>query len=384
MLCDQAHYIMFEWANGGSLRHLWDRTSDVHLHLDRKRIQEFLEQLEGLAGALQKLHGTNSQTATGLAEANMKNSALLSSGHRSSNSRFNVTSAGMPHLHSLKANSANGVSSDTTHMPVIMVPDEDRDGDVKHWRHGDIKPENILVFKNSSWLGNLKIADLGLAKQHQFATEFRHQVTSTKHTTLHYEAPEAITNMKEPRSRRYDVWSMGCIILESIIWLLYGSRGLNEFYRESSRLKDHSRQTLYFTARSQPTEGSAELIANVSDIASHWIREMLENDPECQRYTALCQLLELVRDRLLVVPIPSQSKPREEVYREVEKIRRTAKDDQDYLFTGTDRRNVKIPSSLYAHNEIKPQKATPRPQSHLGVEIPLMNGSSERALVSHC
>ncbi|KAJ3578871.1 hypothetical protein NPX13_g1697 [Xylaria arbuscula] len=360
----QTHYIMFEWANGGTLRHFWDRNSNVHLYLDGERVREFLKQLEGLAGALQKLHGTNSQTATGLREAAMKGSTFSSSGHRLSNSKFSISKADKHQNHSLKTDPENDVSPGAAHMPVINTPDEDRDGDVKHWRHGDIKPENILIFRDKSWLGKMKIADLGLAKQHQFATEFRHQVTSTKHTTLHYEAPEAITNMKEPRSRRYDVWSMGCIILESIIWLLYGSNGLDEFYRENNRLKDHSRQTLYFTAKSQPTESGSELVAHVSDVALHWIREMLERDPECQRYTAFRQLLELVRDRLLVVPIPSKSKPAEnlhratssELYKEVENIRKTAEGDEDYLFTGTDRRNVKVPLPFHASNEISRKK----------------------------
>ncbi|KAK5631516.1 hypothetical protein RRF57_007230 [Xylaria bambusicola] len=385
----QTHYIMFEWANGGTLRHFWDHASDVHLHLNRPKVGEFLEQLYGLAGALQKLHGTNSQTSTGLADADRKNATSSNSGHRLSNPRSNGSEAVVSRTSSLGKGSGNGVPLGTAHMPVIMLQDENRDSDVKHWRHGDIKPENILVFKDLTWIGTLKIADLGLAKQHQFATEFRQQVTSTKHTTLHYEAPEAITNMKEPRSRRYDVWSMGCIILESIIWLLYGSKGLNEFYREVSRLKDHSRQTLYFTARSQPTDHGSELVATVSEIATHWIREMLENDPECQQYTAFRELLVLVRDRLLVVPIPSKSKPIEavyratsgELYREVGIIWTAAKRDEDYLFTGVNRRDVKVPSPLYARNETVLQRKTAHPQSHLGIEVPLTNGSSQRALL---
>ena len=38
----------------------------------------------------------------------------------------------------------------------------------ENWRHGDLKPDNILRFarKGSKALGTLKIGDLGLAKQH--------------------------------------------------------------------------------------------------------------------------------------------------------------------------------------------------------------------------
>ncbi|KAI0906731.1 heterokaryon incompatibility protein-domain-containing protein [Ustulina deusta] len=388
-----AYYIMLEWANGGTLRNFWDRTGDAHLHLNRQRIGEFLEQLCGLASALCKLHGTNTQTATALAEADMKNSASLNSAPRQLHSKPNVDTAIPRQADSFKAGpSINRASSGTDDRPTIILSNEDRDSDAKHWRHGDIKPENILVFEDATWLGTLKIADLGLAKKHQSATEFRHQVTSTKHSTLHYEAPEALTNTNEPRSRRYDVWSMGCIILESIIWLLYGSDGLNKFYRENKRFKDDPRRSLYFTTRRHPPNSGGDVVASVSDIASHWIREMLEKDPECKRYTALRQLLELVRDRLLVVPIPSRSRLGEtsyratsgELHREVDNIRRTANQDDEYLFTGTERRHVETPSSCNTHDEIVPQQKTARPQDRLGVNLALAHRSPQQAMLDSC
>ncbi len=47
-----------------------------------------------------------------------------------------------------------------------------------------------------------------------------------------YEPPEAEVGQNEPRSRRYDVWSMGCIYLEFAIWLLRGENGLQRFRRD--------------------------------------------------------------------------------------------------------------------------------------------------------
>lgn len=336
-----------------------------------------------MAGALCQLHGTNTQTVTAIAEAAWKKTA--SSKHVSRS--FNSTP--QPPFFE-RDGPADTVLSDTGNTPTIILSSEDRDNDVKHWRHGDLKPENILVFKDTTWLGTLKIADLGLAKQHQFATESRHQVTSTKHATLHYKAPEAVTNMQEPRSRRYDVWSMGCIILESIIWLLYGSHGLDQFYLEHKRFQDHARQTLYFTTSSRPTTGGSELVANVSDIAMHWITEILEKDPECSRYTAIRQLLELVRDRLLVVAIPSKSRPNEaiyratsrDLYREVENIRRTANEDEEYLFTGIDRRQVKVPSPFNVPTEIISKPKVAQSQDHLGVHLLPAHALPQNAMVS--
>ncbi|KAI1270913.1 heterokaryon incompatibility protein-domain-containing protein [Xylaria sp. FL0933] len=383
-----AHYIMLEWADGGTLRNFWDRASEAHLYLNRQRIKEFLNQLCGLTGALSKLHGTNLQTATGLAEKAMEGSAAANSNPRPLNSK-SVDAAIELQSDTFKTDAGPDVPADTDDRPLITFSNEDTESDTKHWRHGDIKPENILVFEDSTWLGTLKIADLGLAKQHHVATEFRHEVTTTKHSTLQYEAPEAVTHTQEPRSRRYDVWSMGCIILESIIWLLYGSKVLSQFYHENTHFKDHTRQTLYFTTKRRSIDGSYELVASVSDIAMHWIREILDKDPECKRYTALRQLLELVKDRLLVVPIPSKTRPKEskyratsrELHREVEIIRRTANQDDKYLFTGVDRKQVGVPSPYSTRNRSHPHSLAVRPQGHLGVNNSLMVGMSQQALL---
>ena len=41
------------------------------------------------------------------------------------------------------------------------------------FRHGDLKPENILWFRAEDKIGTLKIADWGLAKQHNIGTARR-------------------------------------------------------------------------------------------------------------------------------------------------------------------------------------------------------------------
>lgn len=54
------------------------------------------------------------------------------------------------------------------------------------------------------------------------------EILKTKRTkqtgTQKYEPPETDNERGEigqPRSRLYDMWSMGCIVFEFIIWLLY-------------------------------------------------------------------------------------------------------------------------------------------------------------------
>ncbi|KAF2641856.1 kinase-like protein, partial [Massarina eburnea CBS 473.64] len=100
----------------------------------------------------------------------------------------------------------------------------------RNCRHGDLKPENIIRAKEDGSLGCLQIADLGLAKIHSLATDNRRTLSIPK-STFRYEAPERWTSITTPISRSYDMWSLGCVILEFIIWLLYGVEELQGFNR---------------------------------------------------------------------------------------------------------------------------------------------------------
>lgn len=98
-------------------------------------------------------------------------------------------------------------------------------------RHGDIKPLNILYFPKRSnsgfaW-GNLVIADVGLAKVHEEYTKERDPGTTTRHSTNMYEPPEMAFFLPETTtiSRKYDIWSLGCVFLEFIVWLRHGPNG---------------------------------------------------------------------------------------------------------------------------------------------------------------
>lgn len=341
------HYIMFEWADGGNIREVWAENRTEHRNLNGDRIMDFLEQFHGLAGALCALHNTNPKTKTGIfTSTNMGTNTRT-------DTRINTRTDSPP---------ASVVTASA--IPTIEVDapddndndDDDSDADsggssvTEHWRHGDLKPDNILKFKGSTWLGTLKIADLGLAKQHKYNTSCRDAPTDTRYTTLHYEAPEVITKSLEPRSRRYDIWSMGCIILESIIWLLYGYDVLDTFYKEQKHINDTSTETLYFIA------SKSQRRAGVSDVASSWMEQILKEDPECNKPTgtAIGDLLKLVQNKLLVVPLPDRKAESlaqcridaSTLRKELGVIWAKARDNSSYLFTGTSRASVPIPKPL--------------------------------------
>jgi serine/threonine protein kinase len=174
----QKAYLCMPWANGGSLRDFWaENTPD---HEDSTTLPWLLKQLRGLTSALAAVHRPGTDQAPG--------------------------------------------------------------------RHGDVKPENILLFDCSVHpddRGILQLADMGLAN---VSSSFRApqpewtckladfgswQPTSPQATspsrgvTLGYRAPEY--DLHESTSQAYDVWSLGCVFLEFIVWWLYGFDDVAKF-----------------------------------------------------------------------------------------------------------------------------------------------------------
>lgn len=96
-------------------------------------------------------------------------------------------------------------------------------------RHGDLKPDNILWFRDPSDendRGILKITDFGLT---EFKTHSKfYKRKSEVAITPSYRAPEC--DLQEgvagPSS---DIWSLGCIYLELITWFLGGKELVQEF-----------------------------------------------------------------------------------------------------------------------------------------------------------
>lgn len=172
-------------------------------------------------------------------------------------------------------------------------------------RHGDLKPENILRFAGPDFqeeLRILKIADMGLAKQHAVATEYRDGLIATRWGTVRYEAPEAQTaSGNQPRSPLYDIWSMGCINFEFVIWLLYGNDQVETFYE---RLQSQSRRPCsYFTL--SETDGGRQKV-ELSPLVRHWINHIRTKDPEYAQESAISDLVDLIDEKLPVVPIKTR------------------------------------------------------------------------------
>lgn len=108
--------------------------------------------------------------------------------------------------------------------------------------HHDIKPENILVFGNDRNRGTLKLSDFGTGRISHWRGQSGDAHASAYTTaysqgegTLTYMAPEAKTQGRV--SRPFDIWAVGCVILEILVWVLMSDRISNSEFSES-RLAD--------------------------------------------------------------------------------------------------------------------------------------------------
>ena len=111
---------------------------------------------------------------------------------------------------------------DLIHNP--RKPDESH----RYGRHGDLKPENILWFQSTTDpLGILVLTDFGLSsfnKEHS-----RSNIPNdTIAVTPEYRPPEC--DLAGGRiSRAFDIWTLGCLLLEMVAWVLGGKEEQRRF-----------------------------------------------------------------------------------------------------------------------------------------------------------
>jgi serine/threonine protein kinase len=230
--------LLFLWANGQNLAQYWAKVGTPTL--TSAFVKAVIEQCRGLVGALDLMHNLN--------------------------------------LHNLQ------------------------DG---HYRHTDIKPINILRFipdsiRDGIDVGTWKISDLGLAKRHTSSTEDR-DGTNAQAATNRYRPPEGkFFSNGAGMTRRYDIWSMGCVMFELVIWLLHGNEALDDFNNIWLNEPGYG-TTPYFEW--DPKRRQVEVHPVVNDTIKSLLR-----DQECQGETAIGDLLRLIQKRMLVVGlVPSQT-----------------------------------------------------------------------------
>lgn len=362
------YYLLFEWATGGTLRDYWN--SEKHTGLSSDMIQDHLEQLRGLTRTLQMMHHTKQAKIQHRGRSGTFSSTDSSrSGSLDLRRRMTSVSEAVelsdytedeeeqrprtPRL-GLPPTTVAQYSQDTAppEVPrfVIDTADEELtrppspqrdDEDDENWRHGDIKPENILRFKTpTSNLGTLKLADLGRAKRHTLVTRNRPVLEKDQFRTKHYEPPDLyVQGSDQTMSRLFDVWSLGCVFFECIVWMLHGNKWLENFHN-----------TINVANQDQtPFWSKNDGIAQISPLVKKCMDAIFQQDPECHgsKHSAIRDLLSIVRDKMLVVDLPARTDTYDEgkrantetILQDLDAIIASSS-NAEYLFTGNDRSDL--------------------------------------------
>ncbi|KAI1854172.1 hypothetical protein JX266_001313 [Neoarthrinium moseri] len=133
---------------------------------------------------------------------------------------------------------AHGITKIHEHVTTHKKPGSSPAGnlDVVFGHHGDIKPENVLWFaelnrENHKAAGTLKLSDFGLA---EFSVHQTLSMTERSKwgVSLGYRAPETDLKPEAAIGRSYDVWTLGCLYLEFITWMLGGRKLLDDFVKQ--------------------------------------------------------------------------------------------------------------------------------------------------------
>ncbi|RSL68342.1 hypothetical protein CEP54_002882 [Fusarium duplospermum] len=185
-------------------------------------------------------------------------------------------------------------------------------------RHSDLKPQNILLFPGGNSIGTLKITDVGISKFHVLATTKRLKPTSAKDVTMRYCPPEfdesnpgkVKDNLEGSHelklSRRFDIWSLGCVFLEFLVWAKLGREAWWEFDKDMG-----SSQKFWDRKASTTADGSDSESSDTSEY--HYslrrrvqkrlrqLRERLEPPPDATPDdVAALDVLTLVEKKMLV------------------------------------------------------------------------------------
>jgi len=203
---------------------------------------------------------------------------------------------------------------------MVGLTDALKDLHKENCRHGDLKPANILYFTENG-VGILKIADVGVSRAHNQATALRKGLTTTSVSTKVYEGPEVKSNT--PRSRQYDCWSMGCIILEFVLWLLYDFKAIESFF--SVRHSEwHGYYRLVTDAPNLKPLDNTEVHPVVYEAMN-----VLREDPRCVG-TALEALVNVVDEDLLKIK-PGDRLKAVGLHQQLQKILKDAEKNHSYL-----------------------------------------------------
>jgi serine/threonine protein kinase len=313
------YYLLFPWAKS-NLRKYWEYTPRPDF--SEATVLWSLEQCKALASGLLRIHE-----------------------HETTHDSFNQRAEIQP---ALSEHNSPGTEK----------------GDRLYGRHGDIKPENILWTSDDqnhlNTMGILLIADFGLMEFHTQLTRSL-VLPGNLRGSQTYEPPER--RLRTQISRAYDIWSLGCVYLEFITWLVCGMQGLERFPLARGITMDKVNDDTFYTIIDDGLDPSPRGI--VRESVQEWIKDLHEQ-PRCSDF--IHDFLNLVSEHMLVVNPGKRIRCGLLVDRFCSMVRDASK-ASNYLTTGT-------PSEPRAHQADLTTPRTPSVSAVDGASLPQYPGTA--------
>ncbi|KAI6755658.1 hypothetical protein QX201_012296 [Fusarium graminearum] len=199
----------------------------------------------------------------------------------------------------------------------------------KYGRHGDIKCDNILCFKNSLTTDDvLVISDFGLSKLN--SDKSRSNIpNATVPPVPGYRPPECDIE-GGTISRAFDVWTIGCLFLELITWFLGGPSYVKEFEeKRTTEFINGSKNSIFFTFRELvPSDPGGAKAVLVKPEVTEWILQLRQH-PNCSPF--LHEVLGIIERKMLVVLSTDKTRSSSgELCKEFERISRRCNSEREY------------------------------------------------------
>ena len=153
------------------------------------------------------------------------------------------------------------------------------------YHHHDIKPANILVFNDpaANVKHRLKFTDFGSAGFAGCIDATGRSAKSKIKGNTPTLPPETYKNGSS--SRPHDVWSLGCVFLDILVWYWKGWEHLKKF---RSQVEEESVAWCYYTVengnmtRTEAVSAALDKLGPTEAELVHVIQDMLEIDPGCR------------------------------------------------------------------------------------------------------
>lgn len=156
--------------------------------------------------------------------------------------------------------------------------------------HFDLKPENILVENDGTFL----ISDFGQAT-------FVERGGSSRvdgHGGTEAYAPPEIDNLEKRQTQKYDIWSLGCILIEVVTVIVLGSNSLEEFDQLRVTTTGNMTNDCFF-------EIDPEIIGSkrgyrIKSVILSWIEDLPKNVDSQKSKDFLEKIIQLIKGMLAI------------------------------------------------------------------------------------